>query len=553
MENPANSIIWSTPFLGNGDGFVTTGPFANWETPVGRLTRNVAAGSRLFSKEVVRAILSRCRVREISEPTAQDQFNLELAHGGPHVWVGGQMSGLNTAAHDPVFFLHHAFVDYIWEMFRIRQARFCRVNPSRDYPPTMGEHAAMRPMDGFPQYRNVDGYQSYWTRFWYRYERSPSCSRWRPFCGTPYLRCDIRRRRCVSVARMAPAPMGSAGIAGARMTFAANQPQTMASVMRARTQSSMINVGRRFRAPPPEPRTQDAQSMMGGMRRFRRAVNQLDAKNSSSKVNFKQRQMSDFGPTFAAPPSDGRTSDTFRGSSTRADKTVEHTLPGALVFPSSYPGPLLPSSEYHESTLNDMQNTPSLKTPVQSTLSTNGQSNISSDLVFIPVRVTYINSRSFRFSEINNKISQPAIGNRCTQDASGVIQIQVQSNGLNYYGTFMDYALVDGNLPVGSTVTYIGIKSPESSHTEVLLTAVHSCGLSCQAHCAIPYSNPPSFQPCSGVLNITSSDLSMFGSINRGAALPFGRMLTDNVRVAFSCSSTDVSLWPGFSQNQTPF
>ncbi|XP_060590290.1 tyrosinase-like protein [Ruditapes philippinarum] len=149
-------------------------------------------------------VLTRCRIRDITAPTAMVQFNLERYHGGPHNWVGGQMSGLNTAAHDPVFFLHHAFVDYIWELFRIRQARFCGVNPSTDYPPTMGLHAAERPMDGFPQYRNVDGYRSYWTQFWYRYERSPTCSMWQPFCGSPYLRCDMARQRCVSMARMGP-------------------------------------------------------------------------------------------------------------------------------------------------------------------------------------------------------------------------------------------------------------------------------------------------------------------------------------------------------------
>ena len=39
---------------------------------------------------------------------------LENPHGGLHVWVGGDMGSVPTAAYDPVFWLHHANVDRIW-------------------------------------------------------------------------------------------------------------------------------------------------------------------------------------------------------------------------------------------------------------------------------------------------------------------------------------------------------------------------------------------------------------------------------------------------------
>jgi len=112
MENPVNTIIFSPPFLGNGDRFVTTGPFANWQLPnlEPLSTRNIGTRSTLFSKVIINTILTRCRTIEISAPTAQVQFDLDRAHGGPHNWVGGHMEGLNTAAHDPVFSLHHAFI-----------------------------------------------------------------------------------------------------------------------------------------------------------------------------------------------------------------------------------------------------------------------------------------------------------------------------------------------------------------------------------------------------------------------------------------------------------
>ena len=41
-----------------------------------------------------------------------------------HVFVGGDMERLDTAAYDVIFFLHHAFVDYIWEMFRDKVSGF---------------------------------------------------------------------------------------------------------------------------------------------------------------------------------------------------------------------------------------------------------------------------------------------------------------------------------------------------------------------------------------------------------------------------------------------
>ncbi|KAH3722178.1 tyrosinase-like protein [Dreissena polymorpha] len=201
MAKPENTVVFSSEFLGNGRGHVTTGPFANWVTPVGPLTRNIAANSSvlftLFTKENIRMIMTRCQTRDITSPTALPEFDLDHLHGGPHRWVGGQMSGLNTAAHDPAFLLHHAFVDYIWEMFRNHQIQDCGVNPSFNYPEATGQHAPERPMDGLPGYVNIDGYQSYWTQNWYRYKRAPKC----PNCGSPYLTCHPVRKVCISIER----------------------------------------------------------------------------------------------------------------------------------------------------------------------------------------------------------------------------------------------------------------------------------------------------------------------------------------------------------------
>ena len=294
MDNPTNSIVWSASFLGNGDGFVTSGPFANWMTPVGRLTRNIGVAGSLLSKNSIRAILKLCRTRDISDPTAQHQFNLDLIQGGTHIWVGGQMSGLNTAAYDPVFLLHHAFVDLVWEMFRKRQESYCGVDPTSDYPRSVGEHAPTRIMSGFTIYRNIDGYSNFWTRFIFRYAPVPSCSTVRPFCGSRYVHCDIVRQRCVSAARR-------------RLD---HSDASFASILQARAEESMINIGPRFRSPPSERRTHDFQ--------LRRSTfgfsgqNNIDISNNPSSIQSVLRARAhvatiNVGPRFMAPPSEPRT------------------------------------------------------------------------------------------------------------------------------------------------------------------------------------------------------------------------------------------------------
>jgi tyrosinase len=51
-------------------------------------------------------------------PIPQDFTVLEFVHGNIHIWVGGDMLDQSTSANDPSFFLHHSFVDLIWQQWR---------------------------------------------------------------------------------------------------------------------------------------------------------------------------------------------------------------------------------------------------------------------------------------------------------------------------------------------------------------------------------------------------------------------------------------------------
>ena len=513
MENPVNTILFSPPFLGNGDGFVNTGPFANWQLPnLEPLTRNIGMGSRLLSKEIINTILTRCRTIEISDRTAQDQFNLELAHGGPHLWVGGHLAGLNTAAHDPVFFLHHAFIDYIWELFRIRQFQFCGVNPEMDYPPAPGLHAPNRPMDGLPGYRNIDGYRNYWTRFWYRYEASPTCSRWNPYCGTPYLRCDMMRGRCVSVARMlapdegVPMPGGAAGYSAAATS---NSPRAN----RARMQAASINVGPTFRAPPSEPRTQAAQLAMAG--RFRRAAPQSESTASTE--------------AFTAPASDGRTSDAYgyniaSGILGGSDPVIDPRMNGH-IFPESTPLRLLPTPD---AGMDTMVNISQFQTPTDKSLSS---------WIYAPVDVYY-------HSRIETHQND-----RCVYEQNSA-HVKVQSQGLNYIGAYTDYLIFDATKPVSRETAFVAMRIPEIGPSEAALTAAHSCGYMCVPMCRKTGQEATSYTRCHGIITITPDEVKNYATSYNDAK--WLREKGGETDIAFHCSPHNMVPWFNGNTTSTP-
>ncbi|XP_053390941.1 putative tyrosinase-like protein tyr-3 [Mercenaria mercenaria] len=116
-----------------------------------------------------------------------------------HDWVGGDMGKISNSAFDPIFFMHHAYVDYIFEEFRQHQATSCDdVNLERDYRPpddlcqtcsdtdTQG-HGRYDTMWGYNHIRNIDGLWLNWTTEFYNYEPRPSCP---DTCSGKYLYCD---------------------------------------------------------------------------------------------------------------------------------------------------------------------------------------------------------------------------------------------------------------------------------------------------------------------------------------------------------------------------
>jgi tyrosinase len=48
------------------------------------------------------------------------QTQLESIHDGVHMWVGGTMQSIATAAYDPLFWAHHCMIDRLWYLWQLR-------------------------------------------------------------------------------------------------------------------------------------------------------------------------------------------------------------------------------------------------------------------------------------------------------------------------------------------------------------------------------------------------------------------------------------------------
>ncbi|CAI9720076.1 tyrosinase tyr-1 [Octopus vulgaris] len=137
LPNPRDSIMWSDELMGTINGFVTKGPFANWKTPIGYLVRNGGFSTRLPTSSNIEDVLTRTKLEEISEPNAEDRYNLESMHNSMHVAIGGHMARVPSSPMDPVFWLLHSYVELVHTRFTENQRRH-NVNPATDYPSNYG-------------------------------------------------------------------------------------------------------------------------------------------------------------------------------------------------------------------------------------------------------------------------------------------------------------------------------------------------------------------------------------------------------------------------------
>ncbi|WP_329466675.1 tyrosinase MelC2 [Streptomyces sp. NBC_01431] len=163
-DRTATSSPWAADFLGgtgrSRDGQVMDGPFAQsaggWNLNIrvdGRTYLRRALGAavaQLPTRAEVDGVLAMTTYDMAPWNSASDGFRNHLEgwrgvnlHNRVHVWVGGQM-GTGASPNDPVFWMHHAFVDKLWTQWQSR-------HPGSSYLPTAGTrdvvdlHDTMRP------------------------------------------------------------------------------------------------------------------------------------------------------------------------------------------------------------------------------------------------------------------------------------------------------------------------------------------------------------------------------------------------------------------------
>ncbi|MGW2304167.1 tyrosinase MelC2 [Streptomyces sp. NPDC001809] len=142
-DRTSRSSLWAPDFLGGTgrarDGQVLDGAFARngnrWTITVrvdsrDYLRRDLGAGGRqLPTRAEVDSVLAMQTYDTAPWNSSSDGFRNHLEgwrgvnlHNRVHVWVGGQM-GTGVSPNDPVFWLHHAFIDKLWADWQARHPR----------------------------------------------------------------------------------------------------------------------------------------------------------------------------------------------------------------------------------------------------------------------------------------------------------------------------------------------------------------------------------------------------------------------------------------------
>lgn len=203
LPNPCDSVFFSDTFMGPGNGKVTKGSFSTWKTARSfdgsndlSLARECGMSGDLIDPSDIDYAMTKNTLKELcycNDPA------LESAHGMVHVFVGGHMSAIPLSPNDPIFFMHHCFIDYIWEQWR--QKKQNRDERESDYPAdteVCGEDFyANVPMKPFPKLVIKDGLSNTYTDELFEYALRPTCP---DNCYGPYLFCSKKFSppRCLS-------------------------------------------------------------------------------------------------------------------------------------------------------------------------------------------------------------------------------------------------------------------------------------------------------------------------------------------------------------------
>ncbi|MEU6294135.1 tyrosinase MelC2 [Streptomyces erythrochromogenes] len=186
VDRTTRSTLWAPDFLGGTgrarDGQVIDGPFAystgRWNVDVrvdGRpyLRRALGAGvAQLPTRAEVDSVLAMPVYDMAPWNSSSNGFRNHLEgwrgvnlHNRVHVWVGGQMS-TGVSPNDPVFWMHHAFIDKLWADWQAK-------HPQSTYLPAAGTTNVVDLGDTMRPWNNVTPADMLDHRKFYTFDTEP--------------------------------------------------------------------------------------------------------------------------------------------------------------------------------------------------------------------------------------------------------------------------------------------------------------------------------------------------------------------------------------------
>jgi hypothetical protein len=138
LNAPFNYL--TSTFMGSGSGSIGA-PFLPTLAPPS-VTRNVGGSPLPGTPDAT-----------VLAPTTYANFDSieSNPHNGSHTYIGGNMSFINSAAEDPIFFLLHGNVDRLWSRWQRNNSFVSRLDPTQTYGILTGNvniTTAMAPWNG---------------------------------------------------------------------------------------------------------------------------------------------------------------------------------------------------------------------------------------------------------------------------------------------------------------------------------------------------------------------------------------------------------------------
>ncbi|XP_071155318.1 uncharacterized protein [Mytilus edulis] len=497
MSDPTDSVLWTREFAGNGRGNVVTGPFAGWRYNNNPLTRSVGNVGRLMDRRATnRLIRTRRSYRYFV-------IQLEQPHNRVHVWVGGNMVSVERSPSDPMFYMHHAFIDCVWELYRNLQKRRRRQGKSfqdpEEYPLARGferphhnrETEMQLPLLRNQSLTNEDGYLNFWTDEYYTYAPLPWCGNIKPDCGSKWLRCDLISKTCVSRGSIAIEPQ----ITPARFLRVAEivAPEPAQSAPRINLQRSVrfshdASVSSKLSKPVA---TTKLTTSSEDVTKWAKSVSKESFYRILERVSLSDSSDSSRSGILNNSPSKLRPSQK-RHPIKEASFEIIETKPVSVA----------------DMTMDDFyireEQKPCAGLPTQNTFLCGCKANTES-WVFIPVQVIHLRQGDIIYDShpvnaqgnlvededifsygkklpftagLHNKYNSTE--NPCYQDKSGLTKVKVAAFGVNYNGMYEDHVFLDNRPSVSKAVTYIAVKRPGYTASNTFIIASDECGKVCQ-------------------------------------------------------------------------